>query len=267
MRTRLRLGRYIQGHSPVHRLDARAKMISMLLYSIAVFMANSYTDVLIILVFSTILLLMTRIPLLRFIRTIKPLLFILFFIFLFHALTDAGGMRIVAAGPINLSTGGLEKGGLAASRMFLFVTFTSMLTFTTVPERLAEAIGWLFQPLKRIGVPSDKYALMIGIALRFIPTVFDEASALWRAQASRGLDFRERPLRDKARLALALLVPVTAGAFRRAGDLADSMAVRGYRLGEPRTSYHEPIWRGVDTVWVGACLALPAGIAAMEWLL
>lgn len=267
MRSRLRLGRYIHGNSLVHRLDARAKIISMLFYSAAVFMANSYMDVLVILVFSTALLLLTGIPLLRFVRTIRPLLFILLFIFVFHALTDAGGMQLIAAGPVNLSTGGLAKGGLAASRMFLFVVFTAMLTFTTVPERLSEALGALGRPLKRIGVPADKYALMIGIALRFVPTVFDEASALWRAQASRGLDFRERPLREKARLALALLVPVTAGAFRRAGELADSMAVRGYRLGEPRTLFHEPVWRGADTAWIAACLALPAAIAMMGWLL
>lgn len=266
MRSRLIIGRYVHGTSFIHRLDARAKIISMLFYSAAVFMADSYADVLAILVFSLALLLLSGIPLIRFVRTIRPLLIIFIFIFIFHALTDAGGLQLVAAGPVNLSTRGLEMGGLAASRMFLFVTFTALLTLTTPPDRLAQALGSLFRPLGLIGVSPEKLSLMLGIALRFVPTVFEEAANLWRAQASRGLDFRARPLRQKARLALALLVPVTAGAFRRAGELADSMALRGYRIGAARTSYVQSTWRQGDTAWLMLCLMLPAAILTAGFL-
>lgn len=264
MRERMLLGRYFEADSWIHRLDPRAKTAAMAFYMLAVFLIDSYVEVLAVLVFSILLMRATTIPLVRFLQAMRPLLFILLFIFLFHALFDASGSRIVAAGPVNLYAGGIAKGMMSASRMMLFVTFTALLTFTTKPDRLAQGLGSLMQPLRLVRVSPERLSLMIGIALRFIPTVFEEAERIWKAQASRGMDFRSQPLMRKARLAIALLVPVTAGACRRASDLADSMAARGYRLGQPRTAFQPLAWARADTRFLVLFAALATATLIMQ---
>ena len=260
MRERMLLGRYYEADSWIHRLDPRAKTAAMALYMIAVFMTDSYADVLAVLVFSLLLMKASAIPLIRFLQAMKPLLFILLFVFAFHALFDASGSRLIGVGPVNLYAGGLLKGMMSASRMMLFVTFTALLTFTTKPDRLAQGLGSLMAPLRYVRVSPERLSLMIGIALRFIPTVFEEAERIWKAQASRGMDFRSRTLREKARLAIALLVPVTAGACRRAADLADSMTARGYRLGRPRTAFAPLVWARADSLFIVLFALLAAAV-------
>ncbi|PAD78450.1 energy-coupling factor transporter transmembrane component T family protein [Paenibacillus campinasensis] len=263
MQQRMIFGRYIEGNSWVHGLDPRAKTVAMLLFMTAVFMVNNYAGVLALLLFTLAVMKGSGIPLRYFIRAVKPLMFLLVFIFLFHLFYGAGGTQLLDVGAFKLYAGGLEKGVVSASRMLLFVMFAALLTFTTVPDRLAEGLGFLLRPLKAIRVPTDRLVLMLSISLRFIPTIFEEAERLWKSQVSRGLSFQGRPLSEKARLAIALLVPVTAGAFRRALGLADSMEARGYRLGAERTLLRALSWSRTDTLFLGSFL-LP--IAALGLL-
>jgi len=216
----------------------------------AVFMIDNYIGVLIGLVFSLIMMRSTKIPLLYYARAIKPLLFILLFIVIFHLLFDTSGGQIVDAGMLKFYAGGLEKGLISASRMILFVSFAALLTFTTKPERLAQGLGKLLRPIRYMGLSPDKFALMIQIALRFIPTIFEESERVWKAQVSRGLELRNKPLLHRVRLILALLVPITTGAFRRAIDLAESMEARGYRLGAPRSAFLNMQWKVRDTLFL-----------------
>jgi len=263
MRARIVLGRYIDTGSWVHSLDPRAKTAGMLLFMVAVFVTSSYSGIVILLLFSLIYMKVAAIPLRMFARAVKPLLFIVLFIFLFQLLFTASGTQLVDLGAFKLYTGGLHKGLVAASRMVLFVAFAALASFTTKPERLTQALGWLLQPLCHVGGSPDRLALMIGVSLRFIPTVFEKAERIWKAQVSRGLELRGRPLGQQAKLVLSLLVPITTGAFRRAIDLSESMEARGYRLGAPRSAYRRMAWQRRDTWFLASFLPL---LAAVWWL-
>ncbi|CAM4053030.1 energy-coupling factor transporter transmembrane component T [Cohnella lubricantis] len=263
MRARIVVGRYIETGSWVHSLDPRAKTTAVLLFMAAVFMTDSYAGIAVLLLFSLIYMKAAAIPLSMFARAIKPLLLIILFIFVFHLLFTAGGSPIVDLGLFKLYAGGLQRGLVAASRMVLFVAFAALASFTTRPERLTQALGLLLKPLRYVGGSPDRMALMVSVSMRFIPTIFEEAERIWNAQVSRGLELRGRPMRQQARLILSLLVPVTAGAFRRALDLSESMEARGYRLGAPRSAYRRLTWQGKDTWFIVSFFPL---LAAVWWL-
>ena len=264
MQNRMIFGRYYDTGSWVHRLDPRAKVAAMLLYMVAIFMVNTLAEAVTVFVFAIVVMLSTRIPLMQFARALKPLLFIMVFIFAFHLLFDAGGTRLMAVGPFKFYSGGFERGILAVVRMILFVGFTAILTFTTPPAKLTRGLEAFFRPLKIVGISPDRLTLMIEIALRFIPTIFEEAEKILKAQASRGMDMKDQPLVKKARLLISLLVPVTVNAVRRAMELTDSMESRGYRLGAPRTRYHPLAWVGRDTLFLFAFLVLLAATFALN---
>lgn len=237
MQQRMIIGKYVDGQSWVHRLDPRVKAAAMLLFMWIVLMINTYIDVLVVLVFSLAIMISTTISLRYYARAVKPLLLIVLFIFLFQLLFNASGAPLLTVGSFHIYAGGLEKGVFAATRMTLFIAFTALLTFTTKPEHLTHALGYMLTPLKWVGLSPAKLSLMIGIAFRFIPTVFEQAETIWKAQVSRGLTLQGKKLKDQVRLLLALLVPITVGAFRRAIELAESMEARGYRLHQKRTAY------------------------------
>lgn len=262
MKERILFGRYIDRDSWVHRLDPRAKISAMPLFMAAVFLTNSYFGVLAIAAFAVSVMLVTRIPLSFYARAIKPLLFLILFIFLFHLLFDTGGKRLIELGPVALYSGGMEKAVVSAMRMTTFIAFAAILTFTTQPDQLATAFGRLIRPLGIIGVNAEKIALMLRVSLRFIPTIFEEGERLYKAQVSRGLSLTDQSLVKKARLLVALLVPVTAAVFRRAVILADSMEARGYRLDGERTSYRAFHWRIADTFFL-LWFAVPITASAM----
>jgi len=250
MKYKLMLGRYVEGHSLLHRLDPRSKLAGMLIFMASVFLINSYVTLLIGLAFTLIIIIMSKIPLLFYFRAVKPLLFLITFIALFHIFFHAEGARIFKVGTFSIYSGGLEKGLVAAGRMTLFISFATVLSFTTQPDRIANALDSFLQPLQKIGIPVDRLSLMLSLSLRFIPTIFEEAERIWKAQVSRGFSLADRPLKEKAKRIIALLVPVTAGAFRRATNLADAMEARSYRLGAPRSQYRQMIWQISDTLFV-----------------
>jgi len=256
MKHKLMLGRYIESNSLLHQLDPRSKLAGMLFFVAAVFLINSYVTLWIGLVFTVIIMLMTKIPLLYYVRAIKPLIFLIAFITLFHILFHAEGARLLKVGTFSIYSGGLEKGIVAAGRMILFISFAAVLSFTTQPDRIATALESFLRPLKKIGVPVEQLSLMLSLSLRFIPTIFEEAERIWKAQVSRGFSLADQPLKEKAKRIIALLVPVTASAFRRAEGLADAMEARSYRLGAPRSQYRQMIWRRNDTLFV-LSFALP----------
>lgn len=256
MRQRMMIGKYIDTNSWVHRLDPRAKASAMLLFMWIVLMINTYTDVLIVLAFSLAIMLSTTIPLHYYARAVKPLLVIVLFIFLFQLLFNASGAPLLTVGSFHIYAGGLEKGVFAATRMTLFIALTALLTFTTKPEHLTHALGYMLTPLKWIGLSPSRLSLMIGIAFRFIPTVFEQADTIWKAQVSRGLTLKGKKLKEQARLLLALLVPITVGAFRRAIELAESMEARGYRLHRKRTAYVTFRWGFDDIFFIGLFIAM-----------
>lgn len=252
-------GRYIDTGSWVHRIDARAKITAMALYLVIIILVNSFAEAAVVAVFSVALMIASRIRLIYFVRAVKPLLIIVVFIALFHILFDASGAKYFSFSFITIHAGGLERGLLAAFRMILFIMFTAILTFTTPPALLTQGLEAIMRPLEKLRLSPRKLSLMISIALRFIPTVFEEADRLRKAQASRGMDLADLPLARKARLLVSLLVPVTIAAIRRALELAESMEARGYRLTGARSKFHALIWHGRDTCFI----AVFAGLVAL----
>lgn len=261
MKKRIIIGRYMPRQSPLHRLDPRAKTLSMLLFMVAVFLIDGFAEAAGILVFAAALMLASNISLITYLKAIRPLLVLVLFVAGFHLVLDKSGATLFQAGSIAFYSGGLARGVLAALRMTLFICFTSILTFTTEPDRLTVAIGGLLRPFGRKA--ADKLTVMLAIALRFIPTIFEEGERLYKAQLSRGMNLNEKTMREKARTLLMLLAPLTVSVFRRSIRLAESMEARGYRIGAPRTRYRVLAWRPADTAYLLLFL-LPIGIAV--WL-
>lgn len=250
MRSKLVFGRYIEINSWIHRLDPRVKLLAMGLYMLVIFQLNTVSEFGLVLVFSILVLKLTNIRYAVYLRALKPLLLIIVFIALFHVLFDASGTKLWSVGAFQLYTGGLERGLQSAGRMILFIAFTALLTFTTSPAQITRGLEFWLRPLRWLGLSPQKFTLMISISLRFIPTVFEEADKILKAQASRGMDIEDLPLTAKAKQLLSLLVPVTVGAVRRALDLAELMEARGYQIDQPRSRYLLLLWQRADTVFL-----------------
>jgi energy-coupling factor transport system permease protein len=261
MNGKLTLGRYAARESPIHRRDPRAKTLSMFLFMIAVFLIDGYAEAAAVSLFAIVLMVASRISLVNYLKAIRPLLVLVVFVALFQVLFDQSGMKWLEAGPVTVYSGGLASGLISALRMTLFISFTAMLTFTTEPDQLTRAIGGLLRPFGRAA--ADRLTVMLGIALRFIPTIFEEGERLYKAQVSRGLNLRDKSLAGKARAMLALLAPLTVSVFRRSLRLAESMEARGYRIGAPRTRYRSFRWQPADTAYLILFL-LP--VALTVWL-
>ncbi|ASA25445.1 energy-coupling factor transporter transmembrane component T family protein [Paenibacillus donghaensis] len=259
MNEKLVIGRVIETGSWVHKLDARGKIIGMLFYVAVILMSRTWPDMALLALFSVTVMASTRIPLKYFLKAAKPLRYLMLFIFIVQLLSVKEGAVWLSLGSLNLYEGGLRLGAFSVIRMFFLITFTALLTFTTTPGKLNQGLEGILAPFKKLGLSPDRITLMISIALRFIPTILEEAQTIMKAQASRGADLQELPLKEKGRLLVSLLVPVIAGAFRRAQDLVYSMEARGFRMDAPRSRYHTPKWGGTDTVFI--CLFVGIGIA------
>lgn len=263
MHDNLLLGRSIETGSWVHRLDPRAKITGMLVYVAVILLSRSWIAMLVLALFSIGVMLSTRIPLKYFIKAAKPLRYLMLFIFILQVLTVQEGGVWLTIGSFDLHEGGLRLGAFAVIRMAFLISFTALLTFTTTPARLNQGLEGVLSPLKKIGLSPDRLTLMIGLALRFIPSILDEAQIIMKAQASRGADIKELPLKEKARMLVSLLVPVISGAFRRAQDLVYSMESRGFIMDAPRTRYHRLRWGLADTLFVGMIAAAGVAVALL----
>ncbi|MDO3411431.1 energy-coupling factor transporter transmembrane component T [Saccharibacillus sp. CPCC 101409] len=273
MRDKLILGRMIPTGSRVHELDPRAKITAMLLFAAALILSGGWAELAVLAVFSVIVLTATKIPLRTYLRALRPLRWLMLFVFLFQLFAGAGaGAAADSAawtlGPVTLTAAGLSGALLAVSRMALLIVFTAMLTFTTTPSMLSRGIEGMIKPLSRKGsTGAERFSLMMRLALRFIPALLEESQTILKAQAARGADYEEMKIKEKARLLMSLLVPVTVGAFRRAEELTTSLEARGYRIGAPRTSYRRLSWSGADTFFTLLFVLLLAGTLTMRLML
>jgi energy-coupling factor transport system permease protein len=234
------LGQFYPVASPVHDLDPRAKILATAVFVVGLFLIDSTVGLL----FVAAALVATR----TFLLLLRPVLFIVALTVLFQVLFSREGVTLVEWGFFEVHSGGLSLGVFLALRILLLVSSAGLLTATTAPVALADGIEDLLSPLKRVRFPAHEVAMMMTIALRFIPTLSEEAEKIRGAQAARGADFSEGgPLR-RARSLVPVLVPLTVGAFRRADDLAEAMESRGYRGGEGRTRYRELRFRKRDAL-------------------
>lgn len=241
-------GRYIPGDSYVHRLDPRSKLIFVFAFIVVVFLANNIVTYALLLAFTLLVILMSRIRLYFLINGLKPVMFLLVFTFMIHILFTREGDILLDLGVFKVYEEGLRQGIFISVRFLVLVFMTSILTLTTSPISITDGIEVLLNPLKKLKLPVHELALMMSIALRFIPTLMDETDKIMKAQMARGSDLSAGSLRDRVKAVVPLLVPLFVSAFKRAEDLATAMEVRGYRGGEGRTRYRKLKWDWRDTL-------------------
>jgi len=228
------LGQYYPVDSPIHRLDPRTKIVMAIIYIVVLFLVRGVPAYGVLTAFSVGAILLSRVPGRLVLRTLRPILFILAFTLVLHVFFTKGE-PLFTLGPLTGSREGLVQGAFMASRLLLLISTTSLLTLTTSPIALTDGIEALLRPFKPLGIPAHELAMMMTIALRFIPTLLEEADKIMKAQMARGADFESGNIVKRAKGMVPLLVPLFVGAFRRADDLALAMEARCYRGGENRT--------------------------------
>ncbi len=226
------IGQYIPGNSVIHHLDPRTKIITLVLYMIGLFLVNNITGYVVVTGFTLIVILLSGISLKVILKGLKPLLFIIVLTLGLHLFMTTGDI-IWQWGFLKITSQGLRQGIFMALRLIFLVTITSLLTLTTTPIALTDGIE---KVLKALFIPAaHELAMMMTIALRFIPTLIEETEKIMKAQMARGADFDTGGLLARAKSLIPLLVPLFLSSFRRADELAMAMEARCYRGGENRT--------------------------------
>lgn len=233
------IGQYVPGDSLVHRLDPRTKITIIFLFVIFVFFANNFYSYGLLTIFTITTILISKIPFRYILKGLIPIWFLIIFTFTLHLFFTKGGTVVFEIFNFKIYSGGVIQGLAISLRFFLLIMMTSLLTFTTTPIELTDAIEMLLHPLKKIKFPTHELALMMSISLRFIPTLMQETDKISKAQASRGVDFRTGPIKERIKAVVPLLIPLFVSAFQRAEELAMAMEARGYHGGEGRTKLRE----------------------------
>lgn len=260
------IGQYVKGDSILHRLDPRTKIFGMLAIMVALFFVNNWIGLVYAAVVVFAVLFASQVPLKFYIRGVKPLRWILLFTAAIQIFLTPGEI-IWQWGILHITAEGVRLAIFMCVRLVLLVMTTSVLTLTTTPIVLTDAVENLLSPFKRIGVPAHELAMMMTIALRFIPLLADETEKIMAAQKARGAAFDEGGLMDRARALLPILVPLFLSAINRASELAMAMEARCYHGGEGRTRLHELHYENCDRV-TGILVALILALAvASRWVI
>lgn len=233
------LGQYLPGNSYVHRLNPRLKILALLLLLVLLFSLNSFTGLFSLLAMALLLLFSARIPFRYFLKGLRPILYIVIFALIIYLFFTKGGVVLFRIGSVTIESEGVREGFFVITRLITLIIFSLLVTLTTTPLSLTHGMSFFMKPLSKIGLPTDEVAMIMAIALRFIPTLMEESQRLMRAQVSRGADFETGSIFRRAQNLVPLIVPLFVSAFRRADDLALAMEARGYRLGAKRTRLHE----------------------------
>ncbi|MBQ7321204.1 MAG: energy-coupling factor transporter transmembrane protein EcfT [Clostridia bacterium] len=261
------LGQYYPAASVVHRIDPRAKVILATLYIVCTFLCKNILSFAALVVSAVILILLTRIPLRTVFQSIKPLIVILLFTVIINIFWTTGDTLLLEWRFIRIYLEGIMQAVFMIVRILTLIVGTSMfLTYTTTPIALTDALEQLLGPLKKIRVPVHEFAMMMTIALRFIPTLVDETEKIMSAQKSRGTDFSSGSLIKRAKALIPILVPLFVSAFRRAEELATAMECRCYHGGEGRTRMRILKYRPSDFVAIGVMILLGAGLIVLNRL-
>ncbi|HEL0597041.1 TPA: energy-coupling factor transporter transmembrane protein EcfT [Streptococcus equi subsp. zooepidemicus] len=253
---KLILGRYIPGNSIIHRLDPRSKLLAMIIYIIIIFWANNVVTNLLLLAFTLILIFLSQIKWSFFFNGVKPMIGIILFTTLFQVFFTQGGSVLFQLGIIKITSLGLSQAILIFMRFVLIIFFSTLLTLTTTPLSLSDAVEALLKPLVRFKVPAHEIGLMLSLSLRFVPTLMDDTTRIMNAQKARGVDFGEGNLIQKVKSIIPILIPLFASSFKRADALAIAMEARGYQGGDSRTKYRLLSWQLKDSLAIALVVIL-----------
>ena len=259
MLNNIMIGQYFPGDSFLHRMDARVKILLLLILLIEVFAFTSAPVYLIMTVITFLMIMISKVPMRMVLRSLKPLWWIILFTFVLHLFSHPG-REIYRIWQFVITQEGVEQGALISVRLMLLIILSTLLTFTTSPLKLTDALESLLSPFKRLGLPAHELAMMMTIALRFIPTLISETDKIMKAQQSRGADFVTGSILSRLKNMVPILVPLFLSAFRRADDLALAMEARCYRGGEGRTRMKEMKLGRLDYVAIGVFAVLSVGL-------
>ena len=240
------LGQYFPGHSFVHKLDPRTKLLAVVLYIVALFLAKSFITYGIMFLLLAVSIAISKVPLKSIVRGLKPVVFIVVFTAILNLFYTPGDHVLVKVWILTITLEGVFNAFFMVVRILMLIAGTFLLTYTTSPILLTDALESLLGPLKKIKVPVHELAMMMSIALRFIPTLIEETDKIMSAQRARGADFESGNLIQRAKALIPLLVPLFISAFRRADELAVAMECRCYHGGEGRTRLRQLHYVGRD---------------------
>lgn len=250
------LGRYIPGNSIIHQLDPRGKLLSMFLFIFLLFWANNIQTNVLLFAFVFGLMYVTRISVAFYVKGLKSMIFIIAFTTLFQLFATSQGTVLYYWWFFRVTDQGLMQAAIIFCRFLLIIFYSTILTVTTTPLSLADAVEKILTPFKIIKVPAHEIGLMLSMSLRFVPTLVDDTNRIMNAQRARGVDFGEGNLLKKIRSFIPILIPLFASSFKRADALAIAMEARGYRGGEGRTRYRNLQWKIKDTLAIVVILLL-----------
>ena len=257
------LGQYFPGESVVHRLDPRTKLLLLIGYIVALFMAESWISYGLVFAFLAVTIAISHIPLKSIVRGMKPLVVILLFTAVLNLFFTGGETKLAEFWGITITMEGVLRAIFMVLRILLLITCTFMLTYTTSPIALTDGLESLLGPLKKIKVPVHELSMMMCIALRFVPTLIEETDKIMCAQKARGADFENGNLLRRVKALVPILVPLFISAFRRADELATAMECRCYHGGEGRTKMKLLRYKRRDFLAFALGLVLFAGVIAL----
>ena len=257
------IGQYFPGSSILHRLDPRTKVVLLFFYLVLVFVCRSAISYAILSALTFALMVLSKVPLRMMLRSLKPLWWIILFTFVIHVFSTPGE-ELAKVWIFSVTWEGIVQGFYVSLRLVLLILLSSLLTFTTSPLKLTDAMEALLAPFKRIGVPAHELAMMMTIALRFVPTLIQETDRIMKAQQSRGANFTDGSIAKRLRAFVPVLVPLFLSAFRRADDLAMAMEARCYRGGEGRTQMKALKITSIDYVAWGFTIVLIAAVIVLR---
>lgn len=265
MKSDIVFGQYVEGRSPIHKLDARVKIIIAILYIVAIFLAKSVSAFALLVLSACAFVGMTRISPRLILRSMKSLVFIIIFTAVINIFWMTGDTLLVKFWVVEIYLEGVINAALIVLRIMLLIIATSVfMTYTTTPLALTDALEHLLSPLKKIKVPVHEFAMMMTIALRFIPTLIDETHKIINAQTARGADFSSGSIIKRAKALIPILIPLFISAFRRADELATAMECRCYTGGEGRTRMNVPKTQTRDWVFLGCLIILGALVVLLN---
>lgn len=246
--SKILIGRYVAGDSIIYRMDPRGKLLATIIFILFVFLANNPVSYLIVTIFSIAAVAATKLKPKVFWDGVKPLIWLILFTSFLQLFFSVGGTVYWQWTIFALSSYGITNAIYIFIRFTVIILISTVMTVTTKPLEIADAIEWLLKPLKIIHIPVDKIALIMSIALRFVPTLFDETLKIMNAQRSRGADFNNGGLVTRAKAITPLLVPLFINSLETAIDLSTAMESRGYRGDQGRTKFRILKWSNVDLI-------------------
>ena len=262
------LGQFFPGYSVIHKLDPRTKIILAVMFIVTVFLANNPVTLAFLALITVVIILLSRISVSVIFKAIKPLVFILIFTALLNLfLTKGESDPLVSFWVFNIYEEGIVRAAFMFFRVIIFIlSSTVLLTYTTSPISLTDGIESLMSPLKKIKVPVHAFAMMMSIALRFIPILVEETEKIMNAQKSRGADFSSGGLIKRAKALIPILIPLLASAFNRADELATAMECRCYRGDKNRTKLVKLEYKAMDVIWMFAFALILTAVVLMRIL-